>query len=289
MADRQSLRRLCLWLLPLKEDTARRCADAGWNSTRGRFVSRISGVSAIAIQKLSKSFPLHGRNGTSVAALAGVDLDVATGELLALVGPSGCGKTTLLRIIAGLEEPDKGSVAIAGRNQSGVPSQQRDVAMVFQTLALYPHMTAGENLSFGLKLRNVAAAEINTRVAATATLLGIADCLSRHPSDLSGGQRQRVALGRALVRRPTVLLLDEPFAHLDAPLRRELRRELQRLHRELSLTAILVTHDQAEALALGQRVAVMNAGKLEQVAAPEVLRSQPVSAFVRAFLDERSI
>jgi ABC-type sugar transport system ATPase subunit len=157
--------------------------------------------------------------------------------------------------------------------------------MVFQTLALYPHMTARGNLEFGLKLRKTAATEIEARVSEMAQLLGIADCLTRRPAELSSGQRQRVALGRALVRRPKVLLLDEPFANLDAPLRREMRRELQRLHRELQLTTILVTHDQAEALTLGQRVAVMNAGRLEQVADPTELRAKPASRFVESFLD----
>jgi len=201
------------------------------------------------------------------------------------VGPSGCGKTTLLRLIAGLEEATSGSVAIDDQDQRDVPPERRDVAMVFQTLALYPHMTARDNLGFGLKLRKTPAAEIDTRIGDMAQLLGITDCLTRRPAELSSGQRQRVALGRALVRRPKVLLLDEPFASLDAPLRREMRRELQRLHRELKLTTILVTHDQAEALALGQRVAVMNAGKLEQAATPAELRAKPANHFVESFLD----
>lgn len=241
----------------------------------------------IEIRDLSKSFPASRRNGTPLPAVSGIHLIVHGGELLTLVGPSGSGKTTLLRLIAGLEEPDAGTISIGGEDQARVPPGKRDVAMVFQTLALYPHLTAAENLAFGLKLRNAATADIEARVNETATQLGIKDCLSRRPSELSGGQRQRVALGRGLIRRPKVLLLDEPFANLDAPLRRELRRELQRLHRELGLTLLLVTHDQSEALALGQRVAVMNAGRLEQVAPPDVLRAAPASPFVAAFLDQR--
>jgi ABC-type sugar transport system ATPase subunit len=244
-------------------------------------------VADIVIQALAKSFRASRRNGDPLHAVAGINLEVAAGELLAIVGPSGSGKTTLLRLIAGLEEPDAGTIAIGGQDQAHVPPGERDVAMVFQTLALFPHLTARENLAFGLKLRRAAAAEIESRVTETAALLSLKDCLSRRPAELSGGQRQRVALGRALIRRPKVLLLDEPFANLDAPLRRELRRELQRLHRELGLTILLVTHDQSEALALGQRVAVMNEGRLEQVAPPGVLRSAPARPFVAAFLDER--
>jgi len=246
-------------------------------------------VTAITIQSLTKTFPAPEWNGSAIAAVDGLSLTVSGGELLALVGPSGCGKTTLLRLIAGLEEPTSGNLAIADQDQRGVPPEHRDVALVFQTLALYPHMTARGNLEFGLKLRKAPAAEMAARVSETAKLLGITDCLTRRPAELSSGQRQRVALGRALVRRPKVLLLDEPFANLDVPLRREMRRELQRLHRELKLTTILVTHDQAEALALCQRVAVMNAGRLEQVAEPAVLREQPASSFVSTFLDTQPI
>lgn len=221
----------------------------------------------------------------SLTALNRASLEVGEGELLAVVGPSGSGKTTLLRLIAGLDQPDSGSVFIADRDQASVPAGERGVAMMFQSLALYPHLTAAGNLAFGLKLRRVGADEIRTRVEEVAARVGIADCLGRRPAELSGGQRQRVALGRALIRRPGILLLDEPFANLDAPLRRELRRELQRLHASLSLTIVLVTHDQAEAMALGQRVAVMNAGRFEQVATPAELRTRPVNNFVRSFLD----
>lgn len=242
-------------------------------------------VAAITIENVTKIFPGPKRDESAIPAVADFSLTVLEGELLVLVGPSGCGKTTLLRLIAGLEELTNGRIVIKDYDQRTIPPEQRDVAMVFQTLALYPHMTARENLGFGLKLRKSPATEIETRVNETARLLGIIDCLTRRPAELSSGQRQRVALGRALVRRPKVLLLDEPFASLDAPLRREMRRELQRLHRELELTTILVTHDQAEALALGQRVAVMNAGKMEQVAAPAELRAKPANRFVENFLD----
>jgi ABC-type sugar transport system ATPase subunit len=242
----------------------------------------LPGVSCIALQQVRKQFVARGR---VVPAVAGLNLTVAAGELLALVGPSGCGKTTTLRLIAGLETPDAGEVRMDGRVVNEVPPQARDVAMVFQRDALFPHLTAFENLAFGLKVRGVGRAEIQQRVSEVAGQLGLADCLARRPGELSGGQRQRVALGRALVRRPKALLLDEPFANLDAPLRRELRRELLRLHRTESLTVLLVTHDQAEALALGQRVAVMNAGVLEQVGPPAELREKPATAFVREFFE----
>ena len=245
-----------------------------------------SRVSRVALANLTKHFAAKGQ---VIAAVQQLHLDVAAGELLALVGPSGSGKTTTLRLIAGLESPDGGSVALAGVVVNDVAPKDRAVAMVFQRDALFPHLTARENLGLGLKLRGVAREEIQQRVASVAAVLGIEDCLRRKPGELSGGQRQRVALGRALVRQPKVLLLDEPFAHLDAPLRRELRRELLRLHREQNLTTILVTHDQAEALALGQRVAVMNWGRLEQVATPEELRAKPATKFVAEFLDPSPI
>lgn len=224
-----------------------------------------------------------------MTAVSEVSLHVTAGEFLTLIGPSGSGKTTLLRLIAGLERPDTGVVRIGGRDQAGIPAGDRDVAMVFQTLALYPHLTARENLAFGLRIRKTPRREMDQRVGEAAERLGIVDCLSRRPAELSNGQRQRVALGRALVRRPKVLLLDEPFASLDAPLRRELRREVQRLHGELGLTVLLVTHDQAEALALGQRVAVMDSGRLVQTASPEELKSQPASEFVSRFMDLRVV
>lgn len=240
-------------------------------------------VARVEFLNVSKIFP--GGSGASVRAVNRVTFAVAEKELLVFVGPSGCGKTTTLRLIAGLETPDEGNLSLDGIVANALPPKDRDVAMVFQRDALFPHLTAFENLAFGLKLRGGSREEIQQRVSAMATLLGITDCLARKPGELSGGQRQRIALGRALVRQPKVLLLDEPFANLDAPLRRELRRELLRLHREQNLTTILVTHDQAEALALGQRVAVMNDGMIEQFGTPAELRAKPATKFVVEFLD----
>jgi len=239
-------------------------------------------VAAVVITDLSKAFPC-GR-GRAIAAVNGLNLTLADGEWLALVGPSGCGKTTLLRLMAGLETPDAGSIAVEGRDLRGVPPQERKVAMVFQQHALYPHMTARENLSFGLRLRRVPPAEAQQRVAWLAGRLGLEDCLERRPGQLSGGQCQRVALGRALARRPRVLLLDEPFSNLDAPLRAQLRELLKELHRELRLTVLHVTHDQSEALAAGRRVAVMNAGALQQVGLPAEVYGQPASLLVAQFI-----
>jgi ABC-type sugar transport system ATPase subunit len=240
-------------------------------------------MAQVVLSNVSKAF--HGPGRAMICAVADVQLAVAPGEFLTLVGPSGCGKTTLLRLIAGLESPDAGTIALGDQVVNQVAPQDRDVAMGFQRDALFPHLTASENLALGMKLRRVPEPEVRQRVDEIARTLDIGDCLARLPGELSSGQRQRVALGRALVRRPKVLLLDEPFANLDAPLRRELRRELLRLQRERQLTVILVTHDQAEALALGQRVAVMRAGKLEQIAAPAELRAHPATPFVAEFLN----
>jgi len=240
-------------------------------------------MASVKLHGVSKTF--RGADGKSVCAVNELSLSLNSGELLALVGPSGCGKTTTLRLIAGLEAPDVGTISLNGRVVNDVEPKERDVAMVFQHHALYPHMTAAENLAFGLKLRGVSRTEISQRVTEMAGVLGLNGCLPRKPAALSGGERQRVALGRSLIRRPKVLLLDEPFANLDAPLRRELRRELLRLHRARALTILLVTHDQAEALALGQRVAVMFGGVIEQVAAPTELKAKPVTPRVAEFLD----
>lgn len=217
-------------------------------------------------------------------ALEGINLKLEPGELLTVVGPSGSGKTTLLRIIAGLDEPDTGALALDGQPLSALPAQQRDMAMVFQNGALYPHMTARENLAFGLKLRKVASQEIARRVNETAEWLGLRDCLDRRPAALSGGQRQRVALGRAMARRPMVFLLDEPLSNLDPQTRVELRREIARLHRETGITMVYVTHDHEEALALGDRVAVLRAGRLQQVASPREIYERPANRFVAGFI-----
>ncbi len=237
---------------------------------------------AVVIENLSKVF--RDPRGEAIRAVHSVSLSVDDGELLTLVGPSGCGKTTLLRLIAGLERVDGGTLWLAGRNATTIPPQERDIALVFQNGALYPHMTAGQNIAFPLQVRRVARAEARRRVRETAEWLGLSDCLTRRPAELSGGQRQRVALARALVRRPKLLLLDEPLSHLDAPLRAELRRELVRLHAQLGATFLHVTHDQDEAMALGQRVAVMNAGALQQVDRPLTVYRRPANLFVARFI-----
>lgn len=211
-------------------------------------------------------------------------LNADHGELLAVVGPSGSGKTTLLRLIAGLETPKSGQVFMGNRDVTTAPAQNRQVAMVFQTLALYPHMTAAENISFSLRLQGMPRNEVLSLVSETADRLAITDCLSRRPFELSGGQRQRVALGRALIKKPATLLLDEPLTHLDSPLRRALCRELLKIHAEFSLTTVLVTHDLAEAEAMGHRIAVMNEGLLEQVGTATELRATPATPFVADFL-----
>jgi len=239
-------------------------------------------MARLILDKLSKAFPATA--GRMVSAVRELSLAVEPGEFLALVGPSGCGKTTTLRLIAGLEEPDDGTLYLDEKEITRLPPRDRPVAMVFQNHALYPHMTARENLASGLVWRKVAPDEIMRRVGEMAELLGLSELLERRPEALSGGERQRVALGRALVRRPAVLLLDEPLAGLDAPLRLQLRRELVRLHRELRTAMIYVTHDQPEALALGSRVGVMNAGRLEQIGPPAELREQPATPFVAEFL-----
>jgi multiple sugar transport system ATP-binding protein len=201
-----------------------------------------------------------------------------------LVGPSGCGKSTLLRLIAGLETVTEGSISIGERDVTQLESRDRDIAMVFQSYALYPHMSVRENLGFGLKLRGHAPADIDKRVAAAAQTLGLDPMLERLPKQLSGGQRQRVALGRALVRQPQVFLLDEPLSNLDAKLRGVMRTEIARLHRSLATTMIYVTHDQVEAMTLGQRIVVMNEGKIQQLDAPMEIYRRPVNLFVAGFL-----
>ena len=239
-------------------------------------------MARVIIEQLSKAYALPG--GRAVRALREVSLEVESGELLALVGPSGSGKTTLLRLVAGLEEPSGGTIRIDGQVQNGLPPQARDVAMVFQHHALFPHLTVRENLGLGLKLRKHARAEIALRVKETAEMLGITGLLERKPGELSGGEGQRVALGRALARRPKLFLLDEPLSSLDGPLREQLRGELAQLQQRLGATMIHVTHDQLEAMTLGDRIAVLREGQLQQVADPLHLYRQPANLFTAGFI-----
>ena len=211
-------------------------------------------------------------------------LSIPEGERVVVLGPSGSGKTTLLRLIAGLETPDAGTVSIAGRDMQRIPPHRRDVAMVFQTPALYPHLNVFDNLAFGLKARRIARAERGRRVREVADILGIGRLLNRRTWELSGGERQRVALGRAVARRPAVLLLDEPFSSLDEPLRAALRAEVVELHRRFGSTLVHVTHDQAEAMSLGQRLAVLHQGRLMQLGSPREIYERPAHRFVAAFV-----
>ncbi|TWI65251.1 multiple sugar transport system ATP-binding protein [Pseudoduganella lurida] len=218
------------------------------------------------------------------AILHGIDLDIADGEFVVFVGPSGCGKSTLLRTICGLEEPDEGTVAIGGRDMTQVPPAQRGIAMVFQSYALYPHMTVYENMAFALKLAGTPRDTIRDKVLAAATSLRIEPLLERKPKELSGGQRQRVAIGRAIVRHPEVFLFDEPLSNLDAALRVQMRIELKNLHRTLRSTMVYVTHDQVEAMTLADRIVVLRGGKIEQVGAPLALYNRPDNLFVAGFM-----
>ena len=239
-------------------------------------------MARVEICNLSKAFP--GSKDGEVWALRHVELTVADGEFLALVGPSGAGKSTLLRIVAGLEDATEGTISIGGLAMDNVPPQDRDIAMVFQHHALYPHLTARENMALGLKLRKFPPPEIKRRVDEAAAMLGLASCLDRRPAALSGGERQRVALGRALVRQPKVFLFDEPLSNLDARMRGQMRAEIRRLHQQLGATMIYVTHDQAEAMTMGDRIAVMKGGVIQQVAAPLTLYREPANLFVAGFV-----
>jgi multiple sugar transport system ATP-binding protein len=239
-------------------------------------------MAEVELTDVRKVFPA--RRGPGVPAVDGVSLTVNKGELLVLVGPSGCGKTTLLRLVAGLEDLDGGSIRIGDQVVNEVAPKDRDVAMVFQNYALFPHMTAFENIAFGIKFRGVPRDEIHRRVDEAARLLQLGGLLERRPHELSGGQRQRVALGRAIVRQPLAFLLDEPLSNLDAQMRLDTRAELARLHARLSATMIFVTHDQAEAMTLGQRLCVMRGGKVMQVGAPMEIYRQPANLFVAQFI-----
>ncbi len=216
--------------------------------------------------------------------LRGVDVEIEEGAFAVLVGPSGCGKSTLLRLVAGLEEPDSGSLWLAGKDVTRLPPRERDVAMVFQSYALYPHLSVRENLAFGLKLRGTPESEISTRIKEASTMLGLADLMDRLPKQLSGGQRQRVAMGRAIVRRPSIFLFDEPLSNLDAALRAEVRVDIRRLHDRLGATTLYVTHDQVEAMTLADTLWVMNKGVVEQKGPPLEVYEHPRTKFVATFL-----
>ena len=235
-------------------------------------------MAAIVLEDVWKVFA----DGTE--AVRALDLNIADGEFMVLVGPSGCGKTTALRMVAGLEAVTKGTVRIGDRVVNDVPPKDRDIAMVFQNYALYPHMTVFENMAFGLKLQRLGRVEIQRRVGEAARILGLGELLNRKPKALSGGQRQRVAMGRAIVRHPHVVLMDEPLSNLDAKLRVQMRSEIARIQNDLGTTTIYVTHDQTEAMTMGDRVAVIRKGMLQQVDTPQTLYERPVNLFVAGFI-----
>ena len=244
-------------------------------------------MAQIVIEHLSKSF--RGPHGEQIRAVDDLSLVVDPAELVTLVGPSGCGKTTTLRLVSGLDQPSSGSITIDGQLMNGVAAKNRDIAMVYQKPALYPHLTARENIAFGLTLRNCPRAELDRRVAEAVEMLQLRDCLQRRPSELSGGESQRVALGRAMVRRPKVFLFDEPLANLDPQMRVQLRNQILRLHRQLAATVLYVTHDNAEAMMLGSRVAVMKRGTIQQVGTRAQLGREPANLFVASFINSPSL
>jgi multiple sugar transport system ATP-binding protein len=227
---------------------------------------------------------VYGKGASAVEVLKRIDIEVAPGEFLILVGPSGCGKSTLLNIIAGLEQPSEGELRIAGKNVVGVAPAQRDIAMVFQSYALYPTMSVAENIGFALEMRKVPKEARNKRIAEVAAMLQIEHLLERRPAQLSGGQRQRVAMGRALARDPQLFLFDEPLSNLDAKLRVEMRAEIKRLHQISGITSVYVTHDQIEAMTLGSRIAVMKDGILQQIGTPDDIYNRPVNTYVAGFI-----
>ena len=236
-------------------------------------------MARVRFENISKVY-----SGGNRAAVKDFNLEIADGEFVVLVGPSGCGKSTSLRMVAGLETPTGGKIFIDDKDVTNLPPKDRDIAMVFQNYALYPHMTVRENLAFGLKLRGVKKSEREEKVAKVASALGLTEYLGRLPKALSGGQRQRVALGRAIVREPKVFLFDEPLSNLDAKMRVEMRAEIIRLHQELKATMIYVTHDQTEAMTMGERIVVMNQGEIQQVASPMDLYNHPKNPFVAGFI-----
>jgi multiple sugar transport system ATP-binding protein len=234
-------------------------------------------MAEVALRQIVKEFE-------KTPAVRGIDLDIADKEFIVLVGPSGCGKSTTLRMIAGLEEATSGEIWIGGDLVNDVPPKDRDIAMVFQNYALYPHMTVYENMSFGLKLKKFPKSEIKARVDNAARILDITDLLERRPKQLSGGQRQRVAMGRAIVRNPKVFLFDEPLSNLDAKLRVQMRTEIKKVHQKVMTTTVYVTHDQVEAMTLADRVVVMNQGRIDQIGAPNELYHHPRTKFVAGFI-----
>jgi multiple sugar transport system ATP-binding protein len=240
-------------------------------------------LASIVLNQIVKEF------GSDAPAVNGVDLEIGDGEFFVLVGPSGCGKTTLLRLIAGLEQPSSGSVMLGDDDVTEVAPRDRDIAMVFQNYALYPQMKVSENIGYGLRIRRLPKDEIRRRVEQVAEILGITELLDRRPGTLSGGQRQRVAMGRAIAREPRAYLMDEPLSNLDAKLRVSMRAELESLHQRLGVTTVYVTHDQVEAMTLGTRAAVMRAGVIQQVDTPQILYREPNNVFVAAFIGSPSM
>ena len=238
-------------------------------------------MASISLKNVIKRY---GTGKTATQVIHGVNAEIADGEFIVIVGPSGCGKSTLLRMVAGLEEVSGGEVCIGNRVVNDLEPAERDIAMVFQNYALYPHMSVFDNMAYGLKIAKVPKDEIKTRVDKAAKILELGALLDRKPRDMSGGQRQRVAMGRAIVRQPQVFLFDEPLSNLDAKLRAQTRLEIQKLHRELGITSLFVTHDQVEAMTLAERMIVMNAGVMEQFGTPEEVYTQPASTFVASFM-----
>lgn len=238
-------------------------------------------MAAISLRKVVKRY---GSGPKANQVIHGVEAEIADGEFVVIVGPSGCGKSTLLRMVAGLEEISGGEIAIGGRVVNDVEPSERDIAMVFQNYALYPHMTVFENMAYGLKIAKVPKDEIKARVDKAAAILQLGPFLARKPRELSGGQRQRVAMGRAIVRQPQVFLFDEPLSNLDAKLRSQTRIEIRKLHADLGVTSLFVTHDQVEAMTLAQRMMVMNAGRMEQFGTPEEVYARPATTFVASFI-----
>ena len=238
-------------------------------------------MASISLKNIVK---IYGKGKTALQVIHGVNAEINDGEFVVIVGPSGCGKSTLLRMVAGLEEVSGGDISIGSRVVNDLEPAERDIAMVFQNYALYPHMSVFDNMAYGLKIAKVPKDEIKTRVDKAAKILELDGLLERKPRDMSGGQRQRVAMGRAIVRQPQVFLFDEPLSNLDAKLRAQTRLEIQKLHRELGITSLFVTHDQVEAMTLAQRMMVMNAGVMEQFGTPEEVYNRPASTFVASFI-----